>query len=899
MWRSYATLLLLVSVSSIVLVGSVRGASQIDVTVDSGRIIGNNKLSLGFMLDWEWNTWRYSSVQRQLAKDADFKLVRLYSVRLNPCTRWYESSKTGAFSWANVDSLVQRIFEIGAEPLICLGKFRTAGGRLVVPYGMAIDPATNLPYPESYAAYCAEWVKHFKSLGLPVRYYEIVNEPYFYFGWDRYETKLIGNFAKLFNAAARSMRKVNSGVLLGNDAALQKKFLDYFVDYGEDLDFMSFHKYALGESGGSDAYALSQAKTIYFHQGTQNWYSVDSARQIWYNKRGKVLPVLISESNLNFAWEDGSDPRIQQMLGAVYTAIVVKEAVLKGLSHYVYYTFSSSARAHWSGNGFGMVNSDNNQPWYPYYVQKLLGNTLGVGDQLVSMSSSSSEISGFTWIHDDKLYLLLICEVDQPRTVYVHGLKGQLSFSKIDNTISWWTPNVQTGAIDSTQPLIMNGYTVALLQGQIPDTPQPPPPASHFDDFESGDFSKWTGTLTTSGETTTVASYGPYSGNYHGRFASNGGSGTEHAYCYKTIDMNEVYVRGYFAIERGLPLVDNSDRLYFLRLGGASQNLVYVGIRRDGGVDKWMVYARNGAGWMDWTYADSPVAEKWRWYCVELHWKQHSAAGMIELYVDGAKVLEINGINTAYYGSAKQVDFGLIYASDVQNTLTIYGDDCVVSQSYVGPETPQLFDDDFESGDFSKWTGTLTTSGETTTVASYGPYSGNYHGRFASDGSSGAEHAYCYKTVNEEKVYARGYFRIVKGLPLSDNDDRFYFIRFRAGDQSLAGVGIRRYNGVERWMVYGRDGSSWVWPTYATSPSIEMNHWYCIELFWLKDASQGRIEVYIDGQKIFEITGINTAYFGNVDSVHFGLIHAAGVQNNLIVYGDPFAISNTYIGLES
>jgi hypothetical protein len=55
--------------------------------------------------------------------------------------------------------------------------------------------------------------------------------------------------------------------------------------------------------------------------------------------------------------------------------------------------------------------------------------------------------------------------------------------------------------------------------------------------------------------------------------------------------------------------------------------------------------------------------------------------------------------------------------------------------------------------------------------------------------------------------------------------------------------------------------------------------------------------VSIDGEKIFELTGINTSYFGNVDSVYFGLIHAAGVQNSLITYGDSFAISNTYSGL--
>jgi len=113
-----------------------------------------------------------------------------------------------------------------------------------------------------------------------------------------------------------------------------------------------------------------------------------------------------------------------------------------------------------------MVNSDNNKPWYPYYVQKMIATNLAVGDQLVDVVCSSNDIRSIAWIHNGKLNVLLTCKVVDSRAVYLYGVEGQLSFSKVDNTISWETPSIQTGIISSTEPLIVNGYTVTLLQMQ-------------------------------------------------------------------------------------------------------------------------------------------------------------------------------------------------------------------------------------------------------------------------------------------------------------------------------------------------------------------------------------------------------------------------------------------------
>jgi hypothetical protein len=152
------------------------------------------------------------------------------------------------------------------------------------------------------------------------------------------------------------------------------------------------------------------------------------------------------------------------MAGAVYTALVLKTAAQNGISELLYYTFASSPKALGGSRGFGMIDPDNNQPWYPYYVNKWIGTSLSVGDSLHSVTSSSSAISGFAWNHNQHLYFLLICQVNQAFTVNFSGLTNTMNYSKIDNTISYLTPKVQTGTLNPTQSFSINGYTVALFQ---------------------------------------------------------------------------------------------------------------------------------------------------------------------------------------------------------------------------------------------------------------------------------------------------------------------------------------------------------------------------------------------------------------------------------------------------
>jgi hypothetical protein len=454
--------------------GSISYWPKMFITTSANKIVGSNNLSLGFQLDWDrWKSFVQSPAARSLAENVGFKLVRVFDFRptvprLMPCTYWNESGRAGTWDWTNVDSLVQAIFQVGAEPFFCLGWAR-ANIQAYIPTGMAVDPSTLLPYPDSYASYCVEWVKHFQRQEMPVRYYEVMNEPWAYFGWVDYAK--LANFKAVFNAAAAAMRAEDSNVLVGFDGTNRKYVLDYWLtNGGANLGFISFHKYDTWEIGQySDAEMLSKAQT-YQLDTSPSFYGIKDVKQVYYNARGKWIPVLNSESNFNSAYATGTDPKIQQIVGAVWESLVLRKGILDGLSYNIYFEFASSKSwqvAHGTGWGFGMTNQDNNQPWLPYYVHEMIGKNLAIGDNIIDVTSSSTDIRSLAWTHGSNLNILLICLASEPRTIVLQGIQGEITVYRIDNATSPDSPAIQSSTIGVNESFTTYGYTVALVQSTI------------------------------------------------------------------------------------------------------------------------------------------------------------------------------------------------------------------------------------------------------------------------------------------------------------------------------------------------------------------------------------------------------------------------------------------------
>jgi flagellar hook assembly protein FlgD len=187
------------------------------------------------------------------------------------------------------------------------------------------------------------------------------------------------------------------------------------------------------------------------------------------------------------------------------------------------------------------------------------------------------------------------------------------------------------------------------------------------------------------------------------------------------------------------------------------------------------------------------------------------------------------------------------------------------------------------------------SSGETISIVNTRSHHGRYSARFASNGGGGIEYAYCYKTTEPySELYSRGYFYVSQS-GIVDENDRFFFIILKAGTNNVAYAGWRKIGGVVKWVVTMRHGTGYV-DTYSTaSPSL--NRWYSVELHWKGDAGNGLGELYINGAKVIFVTGKNTAAYGDVNQVCFGLPEIYRCIGTT-AYCDCAKIGTMYIGSE-
>jgi hypothetical protein len=236
------------------------------------------------------------------------------------------------------------------------------------------------------------------------------------------------------------------------------------------------------------------------------------------------------------------------------------------------------------------------------------------------------------------------------------------------------TPTASPRPTVSPTPTASPTPTVAPTPTVSP-SPTPSPTNVVFqDNFESGTGS-WTKTTLTAQDTVSAVNNNAYQGQFSARFYTSGSSSSrENAYLAKTISSQDAYSSAYFKIgstSGARILSDNSDRFYLLRFANSNGNdLALAGIRREGGVNKWMLFAGN-------TYKTSTAVsvQSNQWYNVELHWNAQKT--LAEMFVNGVKILEID--TTASNPTVTSAEMGILYTYSVQSALTVYGDNFTLS----------------------------------------------------------------------------------------------------------------------------------------------------------------------------------------------------------------------------
>ncbi len=469
------------------------------VTVTPSNIIGTNNLTLGTQLSfYDMKTFPTDSQGQTLINDAGIKLVRLFDGDLDAIGTplvlgWNEASHTGTYNWTVVNPVIQAIYASGAQPLIVLMSNMASSAvdkTSVFTNGMAYDNALGgLPSPQDAASYAASWVTQMKTMGYPVVYYEIGNEIntwLFNSGdtgtWTTLNSAgdtLAGYFATDYNASVTAMKAINSAVSVSYDFAWSSAMMSWWLaDYtGTPLDRIDYHDYTIGTVGQENNVELFGTVQTLTNTGGGTGFGSGSnpilAQQMYYDAKGVTLPLFDTESNLDYQWTPNTDPIIVQMTGAVWLALSLKTQILNNVKTNIYYAWQASLRYQQSlsppSYGFGLIDSDNHQPWYPYYVYKMIGNNLQVGDSIVS-SINSGSVFGLAWIDNGNLNILLINTFNGTVSTTVSGATGNFNYEKIDNTYSFLNAQLQTGSISLSSPIAMNGYTVILLTS----TPTPP-----------------------------------------------------------------------------------------------------------------------------------------------------------------------------------------------------------------------------------------------------------------------------------------------------------------------------------------------------------------------------------------------------------------------------------------
>jgi len=163
--------------------------------------------------------------------------------------------------------------------------------------------------------------------------------------------------------------------------------------------------------------------------------------------------------------------------------------------------------------------------------------------------------------------------------------------------------------------------------------------------------------------------------------------------------------------------------------------------------------------------------------------------------------------------------------------------------------TPDLFDNDFEDGDLSEFSGSVTTHG-TIAASTSAKKNGTYGARATFDGVGGNLRA--YETIADTgEVWVRGWFRFSSGFTIGGNwwQMRLMGVHESAGAPPHVAVAIQEYDGALKWRLqfnyspFTADGNDYFTPD---------TNWKRIELYSKNNGGVGNDVVRA---KVFDYDG--------------------------------------------
>lgn len=204
----------------------------------------------------------------------------------------------------------------------------------------------------------------------------------------------------------------------------------------------------------------------------------------------------------------------------------------------------------------------------------------------------------------------------------------------------------------------------------------------------------------------------------------------------------------------------------------------------------------------------------------------------------------------------------------------------VVTATFTASPGTHVFADGFESGSFSAWTSTTTTTGGTAIVSTSPVHSGSYSGRFAISSGTGTRRAYSYVNVGSlSEARASAYIYLPSGLSLSSGQS-LWLIQFADSSGSvLASYGIRADASGLRWGVQSGN-----WPYAVGSAVPSGGGWYLLEAYFTHAASGPTLVLSVNNVDVASLIQ-NTSTANNIATVRLGVCYYVG-SPAITVYAD-------------
>jgi hypothetical protein len=170
-------------------------------------------------------------------------------------------------------------------------------------------------------------------------------------------------------------------------------------------------------------------------------------------------------------------------------------------------------------------------------------------------------------------------------------------------------------------------------------------------DFETGNFNGWTGTLTSESGLLTVSSIQANSGTYSA-FFSIPATTTAQAYCYEYLGSNyyqELDIRGYVDWNAGTPNSGDADGVKVLGLGNVSSSpQISVEIYNNAGAYIWAVRVYTNDTWQN--YLGTITALQDVWTCMELDYNTTGFSLFINGNLAESQTINCFAMNYAFAG---------------------------------------------------------------------------------------------------------------------------------------------------------------------------------------------------------------------------------------------------------